>query len=178
MPSKKHVPHHSLDNDTVSITSLMGSKKQKGAPHTQASQLDPGLRYSFLEYGTQNATQASGFPEFTQVGRLHNKVYKLELGLSSVIYQKGHPDHTLRHLLQDSSRGPWEGDGLAPPTEVCCALFITCVCTPWPCSCPWMLCETRPAGPNVLGGLLQAQGVVDGTEKASIASLTGHFTEV
>ncbi len=27
-------------------------------------------------------------------------------------------------------------------------------------------------------GLLQAQGVVDGTEKASIASLTGHFTEV
>ncbi len=28
------------------------------------------------------------------------------------------------------------------------------------------------------GGLLQAQGVVDGTEKAAIASLTGHFTEV
>ena len=28
------------------------------------------------------------------------------------------------------------------------------------------------------GRLPQAQGVVDGTEKASVASLTGHFTEV
>ena len=53
----------------------MGSRKQKGAPHTQASQLDPSLRYSFLEYGTQNATQASGFPEFTQVGRPYKKTF-------------------------------------------------------------------------------------------------------
>lgn len=31
---------------------------------------------------------------------------------------------------------------------------------------------------DMSGGLLQAQGVVNGTEKASIASLTGQFTEV
>ena len=54
----------------------MGSKKLRGLPKTQASQLDPTLRYAFLEYGTQNATQASGLPEFTQVGAWGSHVYR------------------------------------------------------------------------------------------------------
>ena len=98
----------------------MASRKQKGAPHTQASQLDPGLRYSFLEYRTQNPTQASGFPEFTQVSMGCN-VFVPASWLAS---QQGLSKSMPMLGMQESTRGPWEGDGLAPPTEVC-----------WPCPC-------------------------------------------
>lgn len=79
--SKKHVPHHSIDSKIGNTSVLMGSRKLKGGPHTQASQLDPSLRYSFLEYGTQNATQASGFPEFTQVSWPYRGLFQCLAGL-------------------------------------------------------------------------------------------------